>query len=248
MKRAQTRGRIALLVVCLPVLFGLSLALMTASPAAAWDVREDPPAEDFRAFHRRFSSAAYAYPRHSAAALGLTGFEVYAEATYDEEFDDEPFAETVLDDDLTGGFLSVGRVGVRKGLPGGIDLGLSYGQALDGDISLISGEIQYAFFKGGPLTPALSLRVTGTQTTGSGNYELDQYGAELLLSKGFTVLTPYVGVGAVYSEGRVGDLKADDTEFVAYAGLTLNLLLPKITVEVAQGEVLQGALRVGFGF
>ncbi|HYH45372.1 MAG TPA: hypothetical protein VEG34_06755 [Thermoanaerobaculia bacterium] len=242
MKRAQTRGWIALLVIGLPV------ALTMAAPAVAWDVREDPPAEDFRAFHRRFSSSAYAYPRHSAAALGLTGFEVYVEASYDEEFDDEPFAATVLDDDLTGGFLSVGRVGARKGLPGGIDLGLSYGRALGGDISLISGEIQYAFFKGGPLTPALSLRVTGTRTTGSGNYDLDQYGAELLLSKGFTLLTPYIGVGAVYSEGRVGDLQEDDTEFVAYAGLTLNLLLPKITVEVEQGEVVQGAVRLGFGF
>lgn len=226
----------------------LTLALTCVTPAAAWDVREDPPAEDFRAFHDRFSSAAYAYPRHSAAALGLTGFEVYVEATYDEEFDDQPFAGTVLDDDLTGGFLSVGRVGARKGLPGGIDLGLSYGRVLDGDIELISGEVQYAFWKGGPLTPAFSLRLTGTQTTGSSRYDLDQYGAELLLSKGFTVLTPYVGVGAVYSEGQVGDLEADGTEFIAYAGLTLNLLLPKITVELEQGEDLQGAVRLGFGF
>ena len=35
-------------------------------------------------------------------------------------------------------------------------------------------------------------RLTGTQTSGSEVYDLDQYGAELLLSKGFTVVTPYV--------------------------------------------------------
>jgi hypothetical protein len=226
----------------------LLLLVLVAAPAAAWDVRENPPPDDFRAFHRRFSSDAYAYPRHGAAPLGITGWEVFVDASYDEGFDDEPFADTVLDDDLTGGFLSVGRIGARKGLPGGIDLGLSYGRALGGDIELLSGELQYAFWRGGALKPALSLRLTGTQTQGSSRYDLEQYGAELLLSKGFTVLTPFVGVGAVYSKGRLGDLEEDGTEAVAYVGATLNLLLPKITVAVEKGEALQGTVRIGFGF
>jgi opacity protein-like surface antigen len=229
-------------------LFGAALlsALLATAPAAAWDVRDNPPPDDFRAFHERFSSAAYAYPRHGAAPLGITGFEIYADATYDDGFDDEPFAETVLDDDLTGGFLSVGRVGGRKGLPWGIDLGLSYGQALGGDIELISGEVQVALLRGGVVQPALSVRLTGTQTQGSSRYELDQYGAELLLSKGFTVVTPYIGAGVVYSKGRLGDLEEDSTDAVIYAGATLNLLL-KITLELEKGEVVQGAVRVGFG-
>ena len=80
------------------------------------------------------------------------------------------------------------------------------------------------------------------------------YGAELELSKGFAVVTPYVGAGFYYGEGSLdrGALgeafETDDTRGFVYAGVTLNLLLPKITVEVEQGEALQGALNVAIGF
>jgi hypothetical protein len=231
----------------------LLLALSAAVPARAWEVSGDAAPDDFRAFHRRFSSDAYFYPRHGASPLGLIGFAVYADATYDSDFDGEPFVATAIDGDITGGFLSVARVGARKGLPGGIDLGLAYGRTLGGDVKLISAEIQYALIKGGLLSPALSIRVTGTRTTGSGAYDLDQYGAELLLSKGFTVLTPYIGAGVVRSQGTLESslgtsLEDTATRGVVYGGLTLNLLLPKITFEVEKADVIQGAVRVGFGF
>ncbi len=146
------------------------------------------------------------------------------------------------------------RVGVRKGLPGGIDLGVSYGRALGGDVKLASAEIQYAILEGGLVKPALSIRVTGTRALDSDTYDLDQYGAEVLLSKGFAVLTPYVGAGLVRSEGTLdrGSLlsgfEEKETRTIFYGGVTLNLLLPKITVEIEKAEVLQGAVRVGIGF
>jgi hypothetical protein len=231
---------------------GIALLALLPLPARAWEVSGSATPEDFRAFHRRFSADAYFFPRHAAAPLGLLGFEVYADATYDGRFDDEPFVRTAIDGDLTGGFLSVGRIGARKGLPGGFDLGLSYGRALGGDVKLISGEIQYAIAKGGLLAPALSVRVTGTRTTGSETYDLDQFGAELLLSKGFTVVTPYVGAGVVRSKGTLdatvgASLEDTTTRGVLYAGVRLNLLLPKIVFEVEKADVLQGAVRVGFG-
>jgi hypothetical protein len=111
-------------------------ATVPSAPALAWDVNGDAPGADFHAFHRRFSSDAYHYPRHGAAPLGLTGFDVFVDAAVDRGFDDEPFAGTVIDGSLSGGFLSVARVGVRKGLPGGFDLGVAYGQALGGDVKL----------------------------------------------------------------------------------------------------------------
>jgi hypothetical protein len=232
----------------------LLLAFLVAVPARGWEVSPGATQEDFQAFHSRFSSGAYFYPRHPAAPLGLIGFEVYADATYDEGFDDEPFNDTAIDGDLTGGFLSIARVGARKGLPGGVDLGVSYGRALGGDVKLVSAEIQYAILKGGLVKPALSLRVTGSRSLESEAYDLDQYGAEVLLSKGFAVLTPYVGAGLVYSKGTLdrGSLlpgfEEEETRGVIYGGVTLNLLLPKITVEIEKAEVIQGAVRVGIGF
>jgi hypothetical protein len=229
------------------------LALSAAAPAAAsWEVNGDATGPDFRDFHRRFSSDAYFFPRHGAAPLGLLGFEVYADATYDRSFDDQSFNTTAVKGDYTGGFLSIARVGVRKGLPGGIDLGAAYGRALGGDVKLLSAEVQYAIVKGGLVSPALSVRVTGTRTLARQAYGLDQYGAELLLSKGFPVVTPYVGIGLVHSRGTLDSSlgvsrRENDTRPVAYAGATLSLLLPKIHVEIEKGEALQAAVRVGFG-
>src|SRR5436305_8707088 len=163
----------------------LLLALIAAVPASAsWEVNGNATPGDFSDFHRRFSSDAYFYPRHSAAPLGLLGFEVYADTTYDSAFDSQSFNGTAVKGSYTGGFLSVARVGARKGLPGGFDIGASYGKALGGDVNLTAGELQYAIFHGGVLAPALSVRVTGTRTIDAKAYRLDQYGTELLLCKG----------------------------------------------------------------
>ena len=232
-------------VVCVVLLFAAAL------PSVAAEVRPDAPEEDCREFNRRFALAAYHYPRHGAAPLGLVGFDIYADAAVDQDFGDEEFVGTVLDDDLTGDLLAVVRVGARKGFPAGIDIGLAYGRALETDIEALRPTSNGRFSMAAP-SRRLSLRVTGTRTMGSEVYDLDQYGAELLLSKGFAVLTPYVGAGVVRSEGSLDSslgrtFEDSTTRGVIYGGITLNLLLPKITVEVEKAEVVQGAVRVAFG-
>ncbi|HEX2254915.1 MAG TPA: hypothetical protein VHQ65_16745 [Thermoanaerobaculia bacterium] len=235
------------------VLVAVLLVLAAALPAAGWEVRPDAPEEAFEAFHGRFATAAYHYPRHGASPLGLVGFDVYVDLAADQDFDDEPFYDQAVAGDLPADVLAVSRVGARKGLPGGIDLGASYAWVLDSDMKLLSADLQWAILDGGLLSPALSLRLTGTRSLDDGVYQLEQYGAELLLSKGFTVLTPYVGAGMAYSEGTLErldgtELSTDDTQAVFYGGVTLNLLLPKITVEVEKGEAVQAAVKVAFGF
>jgi hypothetical protein len=243
--RCGRRGiwALALLAVMIPA---------GARPAAAWTVDGNAPRADFEAFSRRFASDAYFYPGHGAAPLGVVGFNVFAEGSYDRGFGGEPFADTTVRGGLTGNALVFGRAGVRKGLPGKIDLGVAVSQALDGDVKLGSAELSYALLAGGAAKPAVGIRLTGTRTLSARAYALDQEGAEILVSKGFLLLTPYAGVGIVHSSGRLrGDLRTlstDDTRGIAYAGLSLNLLLPKITVEVEKGEVVQGRVRVAFGF
>jgi hypothetical protein len=234
------------------VRFFAFLLVLSALPALAADVRPDASEADFREFNRRFSMASYYYPRHGASPLGLIGFDVYADAAVDSGFGDEDAVARTLDDDLTGDMLAVVRVGARKGLPAGINIGVAYGRALETDVDLLSADLQWAIIEGGVLAPALSLRLTGTRAMGSDVYDLDQYGAELLLSKGFTVLTPFVGAGIVRSEGSLESslgrtFEDSQTRGIVYGGVTLNLLLPKITVEVEKADVVQGAVRVAIG-
>lgn len=236
------------------LLLVLAAALAAAPPAAAWEVRDDAEQPAFDEFHQRFAFNAYHFPRREAAPLGLTGFEIYADLAIDRDFDEEGFYPQVVDGDLPGGTLGIARVGVRKGLPGDVDLGLHYAQAIDGDVELLSADVQWAFVDGGAVTPALALRVTGTQSLGGSAYELEQYGAELMISKGFPVLTLYGGVGWYTADGTLerfdgSRLGADaDGEFY-YAGAIINLvILPKLTIEVEQGETTQVAAKLGFGF
>ncbi len=236
-----------------PILL-LLLGLAAALPAAAWDVRGDASEADFRDFARRFASAAYAYPGHPAKALGITGFEAFAEASYDDTFDEQPFFTGAVDGDLDGGFLSVARVGIRKGLPGHVDLGVSLAEAVGTDLRLATAEVQWAFLDGGAVSPAVALRVVATRSQGGGGFTLDQGGVEVLASKGFPLITPYIGGGVVFSRARLdrsaglSDLSVAHTQPIAYAGLRLSLLIPKITAEIERGDTTQYAVRVALGF
>ncbi len=232
------------------------LIFVLAVPGAAWagwDIAQDSSSESFHAFNQRFSGDVYDYPRHSAAPLGLLGFDIYAGASLDRGFGNS-VAGDLIHGDLTGGAMTIGRVGVRKGLPGGIDIGVAYSRPLgSSDLNLASADVQWAILQGGPLSPAVSLRATGTGTVGSvGTYEFRQYGAEILVSKGFTILTPYAGVGVFHSRGTLNaihgpTLHDNDSQGIVYAGVSLSLLLPKITFEVEKADVVQASLRVGVG-
>jgi hypothetical protein len=249
----RRRPSVPVRAFCAAALFA-TLCLAGASPAAAWEVRGDAPKQAFDDFHARFSMTAYHFPRREAASLGLAGFEIYADAALDRDFDEESFYPLVVDGDLPGGTMAVSRVGVRKGLPFNLDLGVSYGWALDGDVELISADVLWAFVDGGLVSPALALRVTGTRTTGSGRYDLEQYGAELMISKSFPVLTLYGGAGVYDSDGTLqrtggGEWSSNDSGTVYYAGAVINLvILPKLTVEAEQGDHFQAAVKLGIGF
>ena len=193
--RARARG----------FLLALTVAATVALPAAAWDIEPSAPDADLEDFHAHFASAMYHAPRHAAKPLGVLGFEVYAEASYGPDFDSGDYADTVISGDLTGGFLSVARVGARKGLPGGFDIGAAYARALEGDVDLISGDLQWALLEGGPLKPAFSFRLSYSQSMGDSPYELEQIGVEAFVSKGFAVLTPLC---RSRGDSQRGDLRA----------------------------------------
>jgi len=228
----------------------LASGAVTPASAASWFVNVDAPAAALEDFHRDFAEAVYPYPEHGAKPLGLVGFEVYADASYSREFQTFEGANGAIGGRLPQGVLSVARVGVRKGLPLGIDLEATYGRAVDSDLNLVSGTVQWALLDGGAVTPAVAFRVTGSQTTGVSYYRLRQIGAEAVVSKGFALLTPYIGGGLVRSESHFAFAAGKDvstTDPVLFGGVTLNLLLPRINVEVQKGRGFQATIKVGFG-
>lgn len=241
-----------LLKTCIRIGFVAGWLAALASSVEAGGIDAGATLENLESFHRHYSSAMYAYPRHAAAPLGVTGFEVAGSVGYVADFDEHEFASEVLADDLTVDALAPVAVMARKGIPWNIDLGLSWSRDLDLDLDRWSAEMQWAFIDGGAATPALALRVTAGQGEND-VYRLRQSGIEVLASKGFAILTPFAGVGVVYSEGRFdrpfGDRPSfDTTQSIWYVGATLNLLLPKITATMEKGEDLMWVVQIGFGF
>ncbi|MEO8504323.1 MAG: hypothetical protein ABI609_10545 [Acidobacteriota bacterium] len=228
----------------------LAFALQPTAMAADWGINPDTPKSTFEDFHKDFAAAVYPYAEHGAKPLGLVGFEVYVDASYNHGFGDDVGPGLPIYGSLPGGILSLARVGVRKGLPLGFDVEATYGRAVGSDLNIVSGTVQWALLEGGVATPALAFRLTGSKSTGVSYYSLRQLGAEAILSKGFAMLTPYVGAGMVRSESRFRFVSGRDvtsTEPILFGGVTISALIPKINIEVQKGRGFQATVKVGFG-
>ncbi len=223
-------------------LAALSLPLMAQSPTTE---------QVFERFVEEFGASVYPYARRGAQPLGITGFEVYAEIS-GRDFDQQAFSAVVdgLDDPLV-----PVRVGVRKGLFGGIDIGASYAEVIDLDYSAWAFDVQKALLEPGAFRPGLGLRLAYTDGDLGNDLTFRQYGGELIVSKGFTVIAIFGGAGLVRSEGDLRNfgvigsrLESSATTSVLFAGLRLNLLLPKFTLTVEKADQVQASLAVAFGW
>lgn len=236
------------------VFLALLLIQVVAQPARAQDFRPGSDAA-LGSLHEHFALAVYPYARRGAQPLGITGFEIYGELAADEDFDSQPYSD--LSDELPADLLMPVRVGARKGLFFGLDVGVAFSQVLDLDYEAWSIDVQKALVTPGALKPGVGLRVAYSEGDSGDVYALEQIGAELILSKGFTLVSIFGGIGVVRSEGtfrfdeaglvvRTEDFESTDT--VLFAGVRVNLLLPKITFAVEKTQEIQGVVRIAFGW
>ena len=183
-----------------------------------------------------------------AEATGIAGFGVGLVMTY-VPVDDE--WQTVTGSDFSG--IGLAGLQVTKGLPFNIDLGAFYATAPGSNVDVVGGELRYAFLPGSTVAPALALRVSYVTVSGIDDFDLDSTSADLSVSKGFAVVTPYAGVG--YTSGTAdpdpvfGLNKVDVEETKLFAGLRLSLGLFEITPQFTQvGDVSSYSARLGFSF
>lgn len=178
-----------------------------------------------------------------AEPLGLLGFDVGVEASFvdidtsdwDSAFEDDPPSVLV-----------VPRIHARKGLPFNFDVGVSYANVPDSNIEVIGGELQWALLEGTVATPAVALRGHYSTLEGVDDLDLETYGADALISKGFTLLTPYAGIGVMEIDGEyTGDdlflqqnLKDQSkTETRFFGGMQISLTLLAITLEAEYSDI-----------
>ena len=113
------------------------------------------------------------------------------------------------------------NVTVSKGLPFGFDVGGEYAFVPGSNVHLYGVEGRYAILDGGVAEPAVGLRAAYTHLTGVDNLAFDTKSLDISVSKGIGPLTPYVGMGEVWTSSspdastHLSDFSQSNTEFFA---------------------------------
>lgn len=223
--------------------------------SAQSDIDFDPAItqQEFEQFSRLVAQGIYATPVDAARARGLLGFDIGVGATAIPVDTDSTYWQNAVSDDFTiSDHIVVPRVIVTKGLSVAT-LSAMYSKVPDSDIAVWGASLDVPIIDGGIVKPTLALRGSYAMLQGVDEFDLNTYGVEVFLSKGFGPVTPYVAAGRTRSdaEGRISDTivltdEADSHRFTV--GVKLSLLLPKIVVEATQGEERSYAAKVSFGF
>ncbi|MDO8654779.1 MAG: hypothetical protein Q7R66_21630 [Undibacterium sp.] len=229
----------------------LCAALLSALCAPAFasnnlDHLQNLSQSEFSLLAKDFTAAASYKAVAPGAPLGITGFDIGAELSVTQLENAGIWKKAGADISS----LPVPKLHLHKGLPFNIDLGASLAAVPDSNIRLLGLEARYAIVEGGMTLPALSLRAAITRLSGVSQLDLDTKSVELTASKGFLMLTPYIGVGHVWAnvDPNVASLqKVTPTANKLFAGINANLGLVNLAGEVDRtGDNQSVSVKVGF--
>lgn len=226
-------------------------ALPGSAQALDFDFEIQPGATqaDLRSVAKDIAALANSKSLTPAEPVGITGFGIGVFASY-VPTDDAGAWDRLIAEDVD----EIGLVGVvlQKGLPLGVDVGATVGWVPGADGRVFGAELRYALVEGGIALPAVGLRASYSKLGGIDQLDYDSYGLDLSVSKGVGPLTPYAGVGYVWSRFEPdADTGLDDEHVNAarlFVGLRLSALVG-ITPEYERvGDRNVFNLRFGLAF
>lgn len=237
-----------------PVCLMLSLFSILTTPASAAD-NIDQINVLTQAEFRDLSGDLGATISYKAVApiesLGIAGFDVGFEVTATKLAHSDAW-----DRASSGGSpqtVYIPKIHVHKGLPAGFDVGAFYATASDTNIDLWGAELRYALIDGGVVTPAVGLRGTYSKLSGVDQLDLNTKGLELGISKGFAFVTPYAGIGRIWTEStpvgvnNVSSEKFSDTK--VYLGANITFGIGNVAFEGDKtGDTRSYGVKLGFRF
>lgn len=234
------------------IALALGLALCAAAPAqAGTDIDLGAIAQPaFNTFAEEIGVATAYNPVSPAEPLGVLGFDVGVSATL-VNIDNTVWDQAVLGGNAPSN-LVIPRIQARKGLPFGIDVGVSYIAVPSSNVKMIGGELRKAILEGTAATPALAVLAHYSTLSGVTDLDLSSYGLDVGISKGVLFLTPYAGAGMLWysADPKVAGLtKVDDSATRGYVGVKITPFpLINAVVQADFGTVSSYTLRVNLGF
>ncbi len=188
-------------------------------------------------------------PMAPAEPLGMFGFDVGLEVTTIDI--NQGLWSTVTDASPTGTII-LPKIHAQKGLPFGIDIGAIYAKIPNSNIALAGGELKWAFISGNVALPAVAVRASYTTLLGVDVLDLETFGADISVSKGFAFITPYAGYGQVWvkSKENMTTARREATISLAkpFVGVKISIALINFVVEADFGKVPLYTGRINIGF
>ena len=97
----------------------------------------------------------------------------------------------------------VPRLHIQVGLPViPIDLGYVYATIPGTDVKYMGAEVKWAILSGSVATPAIAIRGAYTKLSGVTDLDISTKSADISISKGIAIFTPYAGYGMVWIESK----------------------------------------------
>ena len=232
-----------------------ALALLTGAAVAfadsTIDQLQNAAQAEFRLLSEDLGAALSYKPLSPAEPLGITGFDIGISATA-TSLENVAVLEKVTSSSAPATVV-VPRIQAVKGLPLNFDIGASYSAVPGSNIRLIGVEVKYAILAGSVATPALAIRGSYTRLSGVEQLNFNTKGIDISVSKGFTVVTPYVGLGAVWVTSTPNNIpgltEEKFRESKIFGGVNLNFGLFNMAFEADKtGDATSYGAKVGLRF
>lgn len=235
-------------LLCVSLLFATSLTAIAADDINQINLLTQA---EFRDLSTDLSAAVSYKAVVPIEGLGATGFDLGVEVTATKLAH-----RSAWDRASAGGAPStvyIPKLHLHTGLPADFDLGVFYATAPDTNINAWGAELRYALVAGGVATPAVGLRGTYSKLSGVDQISLNTKGIELGISKGFAILTPYAGIGRIWTESTpvgVNNVTAEKfADAKTYLGTNISFGLGNIAVETDKiGDTRSTSVKLGFRF
>lgn len=213
------------------------------------DIQPGASQADFRDVAKDLAGALAYKSVSPAEATGLTGFSIGVVGTWVDTSHQDAWRN--LTGEKVDGVPMVG-INLQKGLPLGIDVGASFSTVPSSDANLFGAEVRWALLEGGVATPAIAVRGTYSKLSGVDDVDYQSYGTDVSISKGFGPLTPYAGVGYLWSKIEADDQFGLDDEKPDGSRVFVGLRLTALLGFTPEYEHVNGNdvfnLRIGFAF
>jgi hypothetical protein len=228
----------------------LTCALGIAQPALAGniDISQLASQTEFRNVSEDLGSALSYKGVIPAEPLGVTGFDLGIEVTQTDLAKSASLWNALSGNDISK--LYVPKLHVTKGLPLDIDVGAFYSAVPTTNIKFYGGELRWAFMPGSTVMPAVAVRGALTKLSGVDQLALDTKSLDVSVSKGFAMLTPYAGIGQVWTSSSGTGFSAESfTQSKLFAGANLNLGMTNLAIEFDKtGAAQSTSFKLGFRF